>query len=108
MMETLSFKYVNHHIIKLLEMSWTKTTKKAGNTLFCLHRGFIFMHSPVLEGILSIPPSIPNDGTEIHPIVLDRIVSERDFTYFVSWAYHACVNPTPIASDLTHLTVWGA
>ncbi|KAI6151526.1 hypothetical protein BKA82DRAFT_4100230 [Pisolithus tinctorius] len=35
---------------------------QADDTLFCLHRGALFVHSPTLEGIFTLPSGVVNDG----------------------------------------------
>ncbi|KAI5986566.1 hypothetical protein EDC04DRAFT_2913266 [Pisolithus marmoratus] len=44
---------------------------QADGTLFCLHQGVLFVHSPTLENIFTLPAGVANDGAdEDHPIVL--------------------------------------
>ncbi|KAI5986559.1 hypothetical protein EDC04DRAFT_2913258 [Pisolithus marmoratus] len=64
---------------------------QADGTLFCLHQGVLFVHSPTLENIFTLPPGVANDGAdEDHPIVLPGISGE-EFEHFVSWLYHGTV-----------------
>ncbi|KAI6154588.1 hypothetical protein BKA82DRAFT_166266 [Pisolithus tinctorius] len=61
---------------------------QADDTLFCLHRGALFVHSPTLEGIFTLPSGVVNDGVdEEHPIKLPGI-SGGEFEHLVSWMYH--------------------
>ncbi|KAI6139225.1 hypothetical protein BKA82DRAFT_165938, partial [Pisolithus tinctorius] len=53
-----------------------------------LHKGVLFVHSPTLEDIFTLPSGIENDGAdEDHPIGLPGI-SGDEFGHFVSWLYH--------------------
>ncbi|KAI6142838.1 hypothetical protein BKA82DRAFT_4191088 [Pisolithus tinctorius] len=57
---------------------------QADDTLFCLHRGALFFHSPTLEGIFTLPSGVMNDGVdEKHPIKLPGI-SGGEFKHDIS------------------------
>ncbi|KAI6110429.1 hypothetical protein EDD16DRAFT_1710861 [Pisolithus croceorrhizus] len=61
---------------------------QADSTLFCLHKGVLFVHSPTLENISALPSGVENDGEdEDHPIFLPSISGE-EFDHFMSWLYH--------------------
>ncbi|KAI6149154.1 hypothetical protein BKA82DRAFT_4389721 [Pisolithus tinctorius] len=61
---------------------------QADETLFHLHKGVLFVHSPTLEDIFTLPSGIENDGAdEDHPIGLPGI-SGDEFRHFVLWLYH--------------------
>jgi len=61
---------------------------QAGETLFCLHRSILAMHSEAMETILSLPSGVANDGADDgHAILLEGISSE-EFEYFAAWVYH--------------------
>ncbi|KAI5993212.1 hypothetical protein EDD15DRAFT_2367447 [Pisolithus albus] len=61
---------------------------QADSTLFRLHKGVLFVHSPTLENIFALPSGVENDGEdEDHPIFLPGISGE-EFDHFVSWLYH--------------------
>ncbi|KAI5982902.1 hypothetical protein EDC04DRAFT_2915173 [Pisolithus marmoratus] len=58
---------------------------QANGTLFHLHQGALFVHSPTLENIFTLPSGVANDGAdEDHPIVLPGISGE-EFEHFISW-----------------------
>ncbi|KAI5990740.1 hypothetical protein EDD15DRAFT_2197815 [Pisolithus albus] len=61
---------------------------QADSTLFRLHKGVLFVHSPTLENIFALPSGVENDGEdEDHPIFLPGISGE-EFDHFMSWLYH--------------------
>ncbi|KAI6046199.1 hypothetical protein EDC04DRAFT_2598385 [Pisolithus marmoratus] len=61
---------------------------QADGTLCHLHQGVLFVHSPTLENIFTLPSGVANDGAdEDHLIVLPGI-SGDEFEHFISWLYH--------------------
>ncbi|KIM50386.1 hypothetical protein SCLCIDRAFT_67338, partial [Scleroderma citrinum Foug A] len=70
---------------------------------FCLHRGFLGIHSPAMEEIFTLPSGFENDGAdEDHPINLPGI-SGSEFEHFVSWLYHIEADPVPPEQNLPSL-----
>ncbi|KAI6028125.1 hypothetical protein EDC04DRAFT_2503568, partial [Pisolithus marmoratus] len=69
-----------------------------------LHQGVLFVHSPTLENIFTLPSGVANDGAdEDHPIVLPGISGE-EFEHFISWLYHYMI-PQWIAPSVRSLTL---
>ncbi|KAI6016757.1 hypothetical protein EDC04DRAFT_2577152, partial [Pisolithus marmoratus] len=72
-----------------------------------LHQGALFVHSPTLENIFTLPSGVANDGAdEDHPIVLPGISGE-EFEHFISWLLHLYKYTIPqwIAPSVRSLTL---
>ncbi|KAI6041733.1 hypothetical protein EDC04DRAFT_2565223, partial [Pisolithus marmoratus] len=72
---------------------------KAGNTIFCLHKSILFMHSQTLETILTIPSGVEGDGEDSNHAIFLEGISRDEFEHFFTTPYLPPLSLTNISGS---------